>query len=143
MSISNLLVDAIVTESVARFKVPSPAGYVALDRKAGQRCRTRGALGHSTGSDTRALGQLHDRLRTQRAFVPDGSGIAAEIDNSLNAGHRSDAFEDRNVSCHNNHLDNLMRPWAIVRKAWLFAGSELVVKRTATATNLVQSARMY
>ena len=44
-------------------------------------------------------------------------------------------------SCHNNHLENLMRPWAMGRKAWLFAGSELAGKRAATVMSLVQSAR--
>lgn len=36
-----------------------------------------------------------------------------------------------------------MRPWAMGRKAWLFAGSELAGKRSATVMRLVQSARLY
>ena len=36
-----------------------------------------------------------------------------------------------------------MRPWAMGRKAWLFAGSELAGKRAATVMSLVQSARLY
>ncbi|MEO5685877.1 MAG: IS66 family transposase [Burkholderiaceae bacterium] len=83
-------------------------------------------------------------LRTERALVPDGSGIAGAIDYSLNRwtplGH---FLDDGNVSCHNNHLENLMRPWAMGRKAWLFAGSELAGKRAATVMSLVQSARLY
>ena len=52
--------------------------------------------------------------------MPDGSAIAAAIDYSLNRWMPLGRFlEDGNVSCHNNHLENLMRPWAMGRKAWL------------------------
>ena len=75
--------------------------------------------------------------------MPDGSGIAAAIDYSLNRWAPLGRFlEDGNVSCHNNHLENLMRPWAMGRKAWLFAGSEFAGKRAATVMSLVQSARL-
>lgn len=88
--------------------------------------------------------KLRDWLRTERALVPDGSAIAAAIDYSLNRWTPLGRFlEDGNVSCHNNHLENLMRPWAMGRKAWLFAGSELAGKRAATVMSLVQSARMH
>ena len=76
--------------------------------------------------------------------MPDGSGIAAAIDYSWKCWVPLGRFlEDGNVSCHNNQLENLMRPWAMGRKAWLFAGSELAGKRAATVMSLVQSARMY
>ena len=88
--------------------------------------------------------KLHDWLRTERALVPDGSDIAAAIDYGLNRWTPLGRFlEDGNVSGHNNHLENLMRPWAMGRKAWLFAGSELAGKRAATVMSLAQSARMY
>ena len=41
----------------------------------------------------------------------------------------------------NNHLENLVMPWAMGRKAWLFAGSELAGKRAAVVRSLVQSAK--
>ena len=76
--------------------------------------------------------------------MPDGSGIAAAIDYTLNRWVPLGRFlDDGNVSCHNNHLENLMRPWAMGRKAWLFAGSELAGKRAATVMSLAQSARMH
>ena len=88
--------------------------------------------------------KLYEWLRSERACVPDGSGIAGAIDYSLNRWTPLGRFlDDGNVSCHNNHLENLMRPWAMGRKAWLFAGSELAGKRAATVMSLVQSARMY
>ena len=76
--------------------------------------------------------------------MPDGSGIAAAIDYSLNRWKPLGCFlEDGDVSCHNNHLENLMRPWAMGRKAWLFAGSELAGQRAATVMSLAQSSRMH
>ena len=39
----------------------------------------------------------------------------------------------------NNHVENLMRPWAMGRKAWLFAGSELAGQRAAVVMSLVHS----
>lgn len=42
----------------------------------------------------------------------------------------------------NNHLENLLRPWAVGRKAWLFAGSELAGQRAAMVMSLVQSAKL-
>lgn len=51
-------------------------------------------------------------------------------------------LRDGNVSLDNNHLENLMRPWAMGRKAWLFAGSELGGQRAAVVMSLVVSARL-
>ena len=76
--------------------------------------------------------------------MPKGSAIAAAIDYSLNRWTPLGRFlEDGNVSRPNNHLENLMRPWAIGRKGWFFAGSELAGKRAATLMRLVRSARMH
>jgi transposase len=53
--------------------------------------------------------------------VPDGSGIAPALDYSLNRWQALSRFlRDGEVSCHNNHLENRLRPWAMGRKAWLF-----------------------
>ena len=88
--------------------------------------------------------RLHEWLQAERERVPDGGGTAAAIDYSLNRWKPLSHFlEDGAVSCHNNHLENLMRPWAMGRKAWLFAGSELAGQRAATVMSLVQSARLY
>ena len=42
----------------------------------------------------------------------------------------------------NNHIENLMRPWATGRKAWVLAGSELAGQRAAVVMSLVQSAKL-
>ena len=47
------------------------------------------------------------------------------------------------VQIDNNHIENLMRPWAMGRKAWLFAGSELAGQRAAIVMSLLQSAKLH
>ena len=87
---------------------------------------------------------LHAWMRRERERVPDGSGIARALDYSLNRWQALSRFlRDGEVSCHNNHLENRLRPWAMGRKAWLFAGSELAGQRAAIVMSLVQSARLH
>lgn len=82
-------------------------------------------------------------LTLERQRVPDGSAIAKALDYSLNHWRALTAnLRDGNVPLDNNHLENLMRPWAMGRKAWLFCGSELAGKRAAVVMSLVQSARL-
>ena len=47
------------------------------------------------------------------------------------------------VQIDNNHIENLVRPWAMGRKAWLFAGSELAGQRAAVVMSLLQSAKLH
>lgn len=42
----------------------------------------------------------------------------------------------------NNQIENLIRPWALGRSNWLFAGSLRSGKRAAAIMSLIQSARM-
>ena len=75
--------------------------------------------------------------------MPDGSAIAGAIDYSLNAWAALTAnLNDAMVQVDNNHIERLMRPWAMGRKAWLFAGSELAGQRAAIVMSLVQSAKL-
>ena len=87
--------------------------------------------------------QLHAWLRLERQRVPEGSAIAGAIDYSLNHWAALTLnLHDANVPVDNNHIENLMRPWAMGRKAWLFAGSELAGQRAAVVMSLAQSARL-
>jgi transposase len=87
--------------------------------------------------------ELHVWLRLERGRVPEGSAIASAIDYSLNAWAALTAnLYDGMVQIDNNHIENLMRPWAMGRKAWLFAGSELAGQRAAIVMSLVQSAKL-
>ena len=87
--------------------------------------------------------ELHVWLRLERGRVPEGSAIARAIDYSLNAWAALTAhLHDGRVPVDNNHVENLMRPWAMGRKAWLFAGSELAGQRAAVVMSLAQSAKL-
>ena len=87
--------------------------------------------------------ELYAWMRLERTRVPDGGGIAAALDYSLKRWRALGRFlQDGALSVDNNHIERLMRPWAMGRKAWLFAGSELAGKRAAMVMSLVQSAKL-
>jgi transposase len=87
--------------------------------------------------------ELHLWLQLQRTHVPDGGAIANALDYSLKRWKALGRFlQDGGVSIDNNHIENLVRPWAMGRKAWLFAGSELAGQRAAMVMSLVQSAKL-
>jgi transposase len=87
--------------------------------------------------------EMHVWLQLERQRVPDGSGIAGAIDYSLNHWVALTAnLRDGNVPVDNNHCENQMRPWAVGRKSWLFAGSELAGQRAAVVMSLVVSAKL-
>lgn len=76
--------------------------------------------------------------------MPDGSAITRALDYSLNRWTALTTYlQDGNVPIANNHIENLMRPWAMGRRAWLFAGSELAGQRAAVVMSLVQSVKMH
>jgi len=88
--------------------------------------------------------ELHAWMKLERSRVPDGGGIAAALDYSLKRWIALGRFlADGAVSADNNHIENLVRPWALGRKAWLFAGSELAGQRAAMVMSLVQSAKLH
>jgi transposase len=87
--------------------------------------------------------ELHAWMRLERMRVPDGGGIAAALDYSLKRWVALGRFlQDGAVSVDNNHIERQMRPWAMGRKAWLFAGSESAGKRAAMVMSLIQSAKL-
>jgi transposase len=87
---------------------------------------------------------LHAWLKLERQRVPDGSATAKAIDYSLNRWEAlTNYLADGNVQIDNNHIENLVRPWAMGRKAWLFAGSELAGQRAAVVMSLLQSAKLH
>jgi len=51
-------------------------------------------------------------------------------------------LEDGAVPIDNNQIENLIRPWALGRLNWLFAGSLRSGKRAAAIMSLIQSARI-
>ena len=87
---------------------------------------------------------LHEWLKLERQLVPEGGATAKAIAYSLNRWDALTAYLDNGaVQIDNNHIENLVRPWAMGRKAWLFAGSELAGQRAAVVMSLLQSAKLH
>ena len=86
---------------------------------------------------------LHTWMVAHRLKIPDGSATAKALDYSLS---RWDALvrylDDGALPPDNNHIENQIRPIAIGRSNWLFAGSLRAGKRAAAIMSLIQSARM-
>lgn len=60
--------------------------------------------------------ELHVWLRLERTRVADGGGIAAALDYSLKRWEALGRFlHDGDVSIDNNHVERMMRPWAMGR----------------------------
>lgn len=86
---------------------------------------------------------LHLWLQLERGRVPNGSSIAKAIDYSLNHWQGLARFlDDGDVPLDNNHVENLIRPWALGRRNWLFIGSQLAGERAAAIMSLLQSAKL-
>jgi hypothetical protein len=86
---------------------------------------------------------LHQWLTQQRQKVPDGSATARAIDYSLKRWAALTRYiDDGDVPIDNNWVENQIRPIAIGRSNWLFAGSLRAGKRAAAVMTLVHSARI-
>jgi transposase len=86
---------------------------------------------------------LHQWLTRQRQKVPNGSATARAIDYSLKRWKALVRFlDDGELPIDNNWVENQIRPIAIGRSNWLFAGSLRAGKRAAAIMSLVHSARL-
>ncbi|POP69226.1 IS66 family transposase [Pseudomonas syringae] len=89
------------------------------------------------------MDRLHAWMIAQRDLVPEGSAISKALDYSLRRwAALSRYLDDGAVPIDNNWAENQIRPWALGRKNWLFAGSLRSGKRAAAIMSLIQSARM-
>ena len=89
------------------------------------------------------LDALHEWMTLQRRKVPDGSATAKALDYSLKRWAALIRFADEGqLPVDNNWIENQIRPIAIGRNNWLFAGSLRAGKRAAAVMSLIQSARM-
>ena len=86
---------------------------------------------------------LHQWMRQQRQKIPDGSATAKAIDYSLKRWDALTRFlEDGDLPIDNNWVENRIRPIALGRQNWLFAGSLRAGKRAAAAMSLIHSAKL-
>jgi transposase len=89
------------------------------------------------------LDALHEWMTLQRHQVPDGSATAKALDYSLRRWNALTRFAgDGQLPVDNNWIENQIRPIAIGRNNWLFAGSLRAGQRAAAIMSLIQSARM-
>lgn len=86
---------------------------------------------------------LHQWMQAQRMKVPDGTATAKALDYSLKRWEALTRYlDDGAVPIDNNRVENLIRPWALGRKNWLFAGSLRSGQRAAAVMSLIQSAKL-
>lgn len=89
------------------------------------------------------LEQLHAWLLNQRRQITDGSATAKAVDYSLRRWDALTCFaHDGQLPIDNNHIENQIRPIAVGRNNWLFAGSLRAGKRAAAVMSLIQSAKL-
>ena len=90
-----------------------------------------------------AVDRLHTWLTEHRGKVPSGSATAKAMVYSLRRWPALTRFlEDGRIPIDNNWVENQMRPIALVRKNWLFAGSLRAGQRAAAIMSLIQSAKL-
>jgi transposase len=86
---------------------------------------------------------MHLWLTGQRQKVPEGSATAKAIDYSLGRWQALTRYiDDGDLPADNNWVENQIRPIAIGRSNWLFAGSLRAGQRAAAIMSLVHSARL-
>jgi transposase len=86
---------------------------------------------------------FHAWLLRTRAQVPDGSGTAKAIDYSLKRWEALARYAGTgHLPIDNNAVENAIRPIAVGKKNWLFAGSERAGKRAASIQTLLGTARL-
>jgi transposase len=91
----------------------------------------------------RVLAVLHRWLLAQRQLVPTGSATMKAIDYSLKRWPQLTRFvDDGDVPISNNWVENQIRPIALGRANWLFAGSLRAGRRAAAVMSLLHSARI-
>ena len=89
------------------------------------------------------LDTLHRWMLLQRQQATDGTALAKALDYSLKRWDALVRFaDDGNLPIDNNHLENRIRPIALGRANWLFAGSLRGGQRAAAVMSLIQSAKL-
>lgn len=129
--------SAVAQEALTFFGALYDIERVASELDADQRQRLR-ELKSRPIADT-----LHQWLTLQRQIASDGTAIAKAIDYSLGRwGALTRYIDDGALPPDNNHIENRIRPIALGRSNWLFAGSLRGGQRAAAAMSLIQSAKL-
>ncbi len=87
--------------------------------------------------------KFHAWMLLQRRQVTDGTATAKALDYSLKRWAALTQFLDNaQLPIDNNWIENQIRPIAIGRNNWLFAGSLRAGQRAAAVMSLIQSAKL-
>lgn len=86
---------------------------------------------------------MHEWMRLQRCKITDGSATARALDYSLKRWVALTRYlDDAQLPIDNNWCENQIRPVAVGRNNWLFAGSLRAGQRAAAVMSLIQSAKL-
>jgi len=86
---------------------------------------------------------FHAWMLLHRQKITDGSATAKALDYSLKRwGALTQFLDDGQLSIDNNWIENQIRPIAIGRSNWMFAGSLRAGQRAAAVMSLIQSAKL-
>jgi hypothetical protein len=117
--------------------------WTLRDRAGNQRSATGYAAGNPANQSQTLADALHQWMLAHRQKVPDGSGTAKALDYSLKRWEALTRYlDDGAVPIDNNWVENQIRPWALGRSNWLFAGSLRSGQRAAAVMTLIQSAKL-
>ena len=87
--------------------------------------------------------KLYAWLQQKRLGTTKNADITKAIEYCLKRWQALTRYlDDGNLPIDNNWAENQMRPWALGRKNWLFAGSLESGQRAASIMSLIQSARL-
>ena len=86
---------------------------------------------------------FHRWLISERLKVPNGSATVKAIDYSLKRWAALTRYiDDGDLPADNNRIENLIRPIALGRANWLFAGSLRAGQRAAAIMSVLHTARI-
>jgi transposase len=87
--------------------------------------------------------KFHEWMLLNRQKITDGTATAKAFDYSLKRWTALTRFlDDAQLPIDNNWIENQIRPIAIGRNNWMFAGSLRAGQRAAAVMSLIQSARL-
>ena len=87
--------------------------------------------------------KFHEWMLLQRQRITDGTATAKALDYSLKRWTALTQFLDNGqLPIDNNWIENQIRPIAIGRNNWMFAGSLRAGQRAAAVMSLIQSAKL-
>ena len=89
------------------------------------------------------LSDLRSWLETTLTKVPGRSDVAGAIRYALSRWTALTRYvDDGTIAIDNNPVERAIRPVALGRKSWLFAGSDAGGERAATIYSLIQTAKL-